>query len=248
MTTATLTRETTAGIIAGMLTENTGRHPADSGGVDGRAWQRNAGMTVADFEARPAVTYDADYGMVGLDLFHFLNERLTYVPELTAEWNAFDSERPHDSWGETLDGWLDMLGVPAEDAGDFYSGARWGFNTCNFDACLLSAAIQGVKFGYAGEEYLALQIHGGVDIRGGYTAFKIFTGDIESVILDSTRTSLRCPECDFYADVEGGTLVDTYLGDSLANPNMLIEMDVPTEMPTGWGIGDGCPLHKVALV
>jgi hypothetical protein len=242
------TRETTAGIIAGMLTENTGRSFLDSGGESGRAWQRNAGMTVADFEARPAGTYDAEYETLTVDTFHYLNELLTFDAERTAEWVTFDAERSHLSWGETLDEWLDTLGVPAEGGGDFYSNARWGFNSYNFDGCLLSSTIQGVKFVSAGTEYLALQIHGGADVRGGYTAFKIFTGDIESVILGTTRATLRCPECDFYAGYSDGMLEDYYLGDALADPNMLIEMDVPTELPAGWAISDGCPLHKVALV
>lgn len=248
MITTTTARETTAGIIAGMLTENTGRHMLDSGSAYGRAWERNAGMTVADFEARPAVTYDAEYDAIELDLFHYLNERVTYAPELTESWAKFDAERPNTSWNETMNEWLDLLGVPTESDDGFYSDARWDFNTYNFDACLLSATIQGIKFGYDGVEYLALQVHGGCDVRGGYTAFKIFTGDAESVIFDATRATLRCPECDFYADYSEGRVQETYLGDSLADPNMLIEIDVPTVMPETWGIADGCPLHKVALV
>lgn len=248
MTTAALTRETTAGIIAEMLTENTGRHPADSGGANGRAWQRNAGMTAADFEARPAVTYDADFDGLSLDMFHYLTERLTYVPTLTADFTAFDAARPSDSWDETLDAWLDGLGVSADPYADFYSDGRWGFNTCNFDGCLLNGTFAGVKFVYDGRDYLALQVHGGADIRGGYTAYKIFTGDIESVILDSTSATLHCGECDFYAHYSHGVIEDYHLGDSPADPAMLIEMSVPTVLPDSWGIADGCPLHGGVLV
>lgn len=243
----TLSRETTAAIIAGMLTENTGRHMLDSGGSSGRAWQRNAGMTVADFEARPAVYFDADYNALELDLFHFLTERLIYVPTLTADWAAFDAARPDSTWGDTLDEWLDGLGVP-EEGGDFYSDGRWGFNSYNFDGDLLNGTIQGVKFGYDGNEYLALQVHGGADVRGGYTAYKIFTGDVESLILDSTSATLHCGECDFYARYSHGVIEDYNLSDSPATADMLIEMSVPTVLPDTWGIADGCPLHGGVLV
>lgn len=241
------TREITAGILADMFTENTGRHMLDSGSAYGRAWERNAGMVARDFLARPAVTYDAEYQTFEVDMFHFLNERLTYVPTLTADWVAFDAGRPDVPWGESLDEWLDMLGVPADGDGDFYSDARWDFNTYNSDN-LLNGTFQGVKFGYAGNEYFALQVHGGCDVRGGYTAFKIFTGEIDSLVCDLNSAYLRCPECDFYASFEGSTLSDYSLGESPANPDMLIEIAVPTILPDSWHAGMGCPIHKVALV
>jgi hypothetical protein len=139
---ASTTNNQTADVLAGMFTENTGRHMLDSGNAYGRAWERNAGMTTADFLSRPAVQYDAEFQCVEVDLFHYLNERLTFEPELTKGWADFDAERPNDSWGETLDEWLDALGV-APEGGDFYSGARWGFNTYNFDN-RLNGTIRGL--------------------------------------------------------------------------------------------------------
>jgi hypothetical protein len=242
------TLNATAYKLADMFTENTGRSMLDSGGAYGRAWERNAGMTAGDFLARPAVTVDAD-GDITVDMFNFLNERLTYAPDMNAAWVDFDAERPNLSWSESLNEWLDSLGVPSEDDEGFYSNARWDFNTYNFDS-YLNGTFQGVKFVLNDVEYLALQVHGGCDVRGGYTAPVIFTGDMESVVLDVDRATLRCPEseCDFYATFCGGRMEDTYLGDSLANPNMLIEVDVPTSMPETWEPQHGCPLHKVPLI
>lgn len=242
----TLTRNETADVLAGMFTENTGRHMLDSGSAYGRAWERNAGMVTADFLARPATIFDAEYETLEVDTFHFLNEHLTFAGALNAEWVKFDSERPDVSWSESLDEWLDSLGVPAE-GGDFYSDSRWGFNTYNSDN-LLNGTFQGVKFGYAGESYFALQVHGGCDVRGGYTAPKIFAGDIESLVCNMNSAYLRCPECDFYASYEGSTLQDYWLGESLPTADMLIEVAVPTTLPESWNAGHGCPLHKVALV
>jgi hypothetical protein len=253
MTTATsvspATLNATAHKLAAMFTENTGRSMLDSGGAYGRAWERNQGLTVGDFLARPEVTVEPD-GELTVDMFNFLNERLTYEPRLDGAWAAFDAEHPELSWSESLNEWLDSIGVPSEGDGDFYSDARWDFNTYNFDGCLLNGTFQGVKFGLDGAEYLALQIHGGCDVRGGYTKPVIFTGDMESLIFGISRISLRCPEseCDFYADFCEGRMEDTYLGDSLANPNMLIEVDVPTSMPETWEPQHGCPLHKVPLI
>jgi len=105
-----------------------------------------------------------------------------------------------------------------------------------------------VKFGYAGNEYFALQVHGGCDVRGGYTAFKIFTGEIDSLVCDLNSAHLRCPECDFYASYDGSTLSDYHLSESPASPDMLIEVAVPTILPDSWHAESGCPICKVSLV
>lgn len=44
-----------------MIKENTGISAGDSGGENGRMWQKNAGKSQADFENAPAVTYDANF-------------------------------------------------------------------------------------------------------------------------------------------------------------------------------------------
>lgn len=251
MTTATLatlgTPNATAHKLAAMFTENTGRSMLDSGDAYGRQWERNQGLALGDFLARPEVTVDAD-GEITVDMFNFLNERLTYDARLDGAWQAFDAEHPDLSWGESLNEWLDSIDVPAE-GGDFYSDGRWDFNTYNFDGCLLNGTFQGVKFGLDGAEYIALQIHGGCDVRGGYTKPVIFTGDMESVILDTTSAYMRCPEsdCDFYASYSHG-IYDPYLPDSKGTSDMLIEVTVPTVMPEEWHFGNGCPLHKVPLI
>lgn len=244
---STLTRNATADTLAGMFTENTGRSLLDSGDAYGRSCERHQGMTTADFIARPAVWYDADFQCVEVDLFHYLNDRLVFDSRLTSAWEAFDAERPNDYWSDTLDEWLDSIGVPADGDGDFYSDARSGFNTYNFDN-ILNGTIQGVTFGLDGEHYVALQIHGGCDVRGGYTKYKIFGGDIESLLLDTNRATLSCPECEFYACYWGSTLEDYNLPESASDPNMLIEVAVPTELPSDWHGGMGCPLHKTPLV
>ena len=242
----TLTSTPTAQKLAEMLTENTGRSILDSGDAYGRAWERNQGLTVSDFLARPAVSIDS-YGDVSLDLFHYLNDRLTYAPELDALWCESDAQRPNVSWGESLDEWLDELGVPANDS-DFYSDARMDVNTYNFDSAL-GGVFQFVKFGYAGGEYVALQVHGGCDVRGGYTKPVIFSGCFESLICDLYSYSLGCSVdgCGFVAHYSDGSLMDYTLPDSPATSEMLIEIVAETELPAGWQYTDGCPIHKTTL-
>jgi hypothetical protein len=238
----------TAQKIADMLTENTGGSMLDSGGYYGRHWERNAGKTVADFESAPAGTID-EYGEITLDLFHYLNDRLEYAPALDAAWSKYDGDHPNESWSHNIETFLDMLGV-ASDSG-YYEGGRWGFNTYNFGNCLLSQTIQSTAFSLGNTEYLILQVHGGCDVRGGYTKPVIFTGDIESVICGVSDAMLRCSECEFYIDYCDGQVNYYELPDAEATPDMLIELTVPREWEPSddWHAGNGCPIdHKPLIV
>lgn len=238
----------TAQKLADMLTENTGSSMLDSGGAYGRHWERNAGLTLADFESAPAGSIDS-YGEITVDLFHYLNNRLSYDPALDAAWRAFDDERPDASWMDNIEEFLDMLGV-SPDAG-YYDGGRWSFNSYNFDGCLLSQTIQGTAFSLGNREAIILQVHGGCDVRGGYTRPVVFTGDVESVISGMDAASLQCTAagCEFYIDYCDNR-VDYYnLPDSESRPDMLVEIDVPTEWSPddNWNASMGCPIDHAPL-
>ena len=61
MTTKTQTQKTTSNVnelVYSMLTENTGTHFLDSGGADGRMWQRNESKCLQDFEDENPETYE----------------------------------------------------------------------------------------------------------------------------------------------------------------------------------------------
>jgi hypothetical protein len=151
-------------ILVGMLTENTGTHMLDSGGAYGRHWERNQGRDIQSFIDAPEVEV-SEYG-ISLDLFHFLRDRIQFVPELQEmfdEW-ANSEENKDEGWYALIDQWC-------EDRRSEYFG---GFNSYNDDN-LLSQTIQGGFFQYDDGTYLILQIHGGADVRGGYTAPKIFS-------------------------------------------------------------------------
>ncbi len=167
--------DNTEEVIYGMLTENTGTHFLDSGGSDGRAWQRNALKTLEDFRAEPEAYFEGgEYPEVGKSTFWLLVNNLQYDADLTAAYFKFDEARPDDSYFETIEAWLDKLGVPGE-GGDFYGPARFGFNTYNWsDMWLGDQTLQGTSFGLGETHYLILQVHGGADVRGGYTKPQVF--------------------------------------------------------------------------
>lgn len=68
------------------------------------------------------------------------------------------------------------------------------YNTYNGEWGSLSQVLQGVNFGGPYAEYVALQVHGGADVRGGYTAPRVYrTWDCW---IPGER-SYYCPRCDW---------------------------------------------------
>lgn len=156
-----------------MLLENTGASILDSGSAYGRHWERNQKRTIEDFESDPVAWIDPEYGDTSKSLYHHLTSHLTYSAELSQAFAGFAEGYSEEGWLEIIGLWLDDLGVAGE-GGDFYSDGRWNFNTYNFEYWQASQTVQGSFFGYGGREYLILQIHNGCDVRGGYTAPKVF--------------------------------------------------------------------------
>jgi hypothetical protein len=182
-------------VIFAMLTENTGGSILDSGGAYGRHWERNSKKTLEDFRAEPAAWIDPEYGDATKSLFHHLTEYLTPDEGLTAAFQKFAEDYPEESWLEIIELWLDKLGVP-EEGGEFYSYDRWSFNSYNFEYWLCSQTVQGTFFGLADTGYLIMQVHGGCDVRGGYTAPRVFElppyDGKESFIFEGERAYFIC--------------------------------------------------------
>jgi hypothetical protein len=194
-------------VIYDMLTEKTGTHFLDSGGEDGRHWQRNAKKSLEDFRAEPYATIDPKYGDSSLSTFHYLNEHLEFSEGMNLMLEEFAKDYPDESWRETVAMFLDALGVTERD--ESIEDARWEFNTYNFDQFFLDQCLQGYFFSVGSKDYLALQIHNGADVRGGYTAPKIFEADRYDFILDANRMSFRCPKCESLLDIEEYTATYT---------------------------------------
>lgn len=220
-----------------MLTENTGRHFLDSGGAYGRNWERNQALAaqaddpVALWKARPEATTNRYWPAPTVDLFHYLRQRLEYAPALDHRFRRFDSiHNPKGLWDESIEMWLEA----AKDRDWVDIGQS--YYTYNFDNSLSQDIVVHEFEVYAGpweeDHYVFLQIHGGCDARGGFTAPVIFKVTCESYAFgfDSNDGSVWCPnrwelkypgqlrtdgteddtpKCTYSFDLSGGDCIDS---------------------------------------
>jgi hypothetical protein len=234
--------------IAAMLTQSTGTHFLDSGGANGRAWQRNAGKTVEDFRAMPSATaeiYVREYGgetvaeiLPCVNVFHLLTGGALELDDLCQEFNAMPIEDwKGDFYGVSMAGseWLAARGFSLKD--EAFNTYNWGANH--------STVLQGAELTregeYGEEKYLLLQIHGGADVRGGYTDAKLFKLDDHAEVYNALTE-----DCGFsddsgdhgltwhgeWTNEDGGCADDSELlafatacGASLDNPSVTIAGD-----------------------
>lgn len=164
-------------IVYKLLTTSTGSALCDSGDAYGRHWQRNQKKTLNDFKNEPEAilevsewvnkegvkTYDFT---PSISLFHKLVKSL----DLDGVCEEFNRKQVKDWEGRFFgvsakgQAWLDDMGF--EEVGE-------GFNSYNWNANF-SQVIQGQNLEFNGKYYVLLQIHGGCDVRGGYTDAKLF--------------------------------------------------------------------------
>lgn len=202
----------TENIIASMMKENTGRSILDSGDFYGRHWQENQHR---EFETEPATSLSFKYGHVEMthNLYHWLVERLDYNEEVDNLFRAWANgpDQEDKSWYQSMydfiewlkEPWIDEDGyemVP-EIGGLYGEGDAMVINTYNHPD-LLSQTIQFTYFTIEDAEviddgiYIMLQIHGGADVRGGYTAPRIFQPNhYEEGIFDNAYGQVTCPNC-----------------------------------------------------
>lgn len=185
-------------VIAGMMKENTGRHFLDSGGTSGRAWQRNQAREFAS-EPESVLKWDYDYISVVHNLYHWLVSRLEYSEELTAAFDKFSEEQENTHYLEDMEAWAAEIG----GRGIYGEGDPITVNSYNHEE-LLSQVIQFTYFELedadafedaTGGSYVLLQIHGGADVRGGYTAPKVFAVEDGSEglgMFDYARGTIAC--------------------------------------------------------
>jgi hypothetical protein len=147
-----------------ILTTGTGQHMLDSGGAYGRHWQRNQLRSLESFKEEEVATLD-EWGSLTIPLFHHLWEALnvTSLSEaLDADFQAFSKDR-EGSYMEDSEAFIKHIGAEA----------GYSENSYNRDSCL-SQVIQYQTFALGNRDYVALQIHQGADVRGGYTRPYIF--------------------------------------------------------------------------
>jgi hypothetical protein len=214
-------------VIFDMLTENTGTHFLDSGMDEGRHWQKNAKKTLDEFRSEPFATIDSKFGDSSISLFHYMNQYLDFDEELTKHFEEFATQLPDEPWLSVIEEWLDAIAIDRE--GEFYSDARWSFNTYNFDLWWVNQTLQGSFFGMNGREFLIVQVHGGADVRGGYTKPKVFAlkswSGKDEFVLSAADMCFTCLKCDATLNISG------YDANFVNADGELKELDSNEEMP-----------------
>ena len=185
-------------IAEGMLKENTGANFLDSCGAYGRHWQENQKV---NFEELPEVTADLVDGcniIPYVSLYHWIVSMFE-IDELCEEFNSMEVK----DW----DG--ELYGV--SEAGEEWL-ANHGFevtgrdNSYNYDNDLSQTIIL-ARLSLDGDEwagYYLLQVHGGCDVRGGYTDAKLlkaydpdyisFSGNVMALVTKKDGTRIQCDD------------------------------------------------------
>lgn len=159
-----------------------------------------------------------------MDVFHFLTDRLEITPEsreLQKKFEQYDKEHPDGYYLQEME---DFAEQEKDEGSESYSDNS--FNGEN----PLSQVIQYVSFQKDGKNFVILQIHGGADIRGGYTAPHIFeTEDMFNLSDYSISASVKgkswySDDCGYHWAFDG-----TWSSDPkwLANPDVA-ESGIPS--------------------
>ncbi|NBU22779.1 MAG: hypothetical protein EBS38_02550 [Actinobacteria bacterium] len=203
----TITITKTAEKLAEMFTENTGTHLLDSGGAYGRNWERNQGKTAETFLSEPTGTVD-DW-MITISSFQLCEKFLEYnhVTEgFTKEFRDWVDASPKDRWEEgyrcynSPDDFSDWLIETYGLADDEIKG----FNTYNWDN-LLGTVLQGVEYQMGDMKLVALSVHGGCDVRGGYSDLVVFKA-CECWLYQSADAYTGCNSCHMAVSVRGSEI------------------------------------------
>jgi hypothetical protein len=166
-------------IIYEMLTESTGEHMLDSGQDDGRHWQINQKKSLKDFENEPRLILldqDSNYPYYEKSTFHHLADSCIYLPNENAdlvEW--IEQDQYH--WADNPEG--RSLNCMHDIERYMLLKTEYGLeprviNTFN-EECSLTQTLQFITLGDTYDSnIIALSVHNGADVRGGYTDYKIF--------------------------------------------------------------------------
>lgn len=232
--------------IYDMMVENTGMSILDSGGYYGRNYERNRKLGIEAFKNQDEANLEIEihgehtYVECRINIFPALTNALM-LDDLCREYSRLECE----NWDSDLCGvsdsqheWLKAHGFNVDGGG--------GLNTANGDSWL-SQVLQIENMGMleeGGKVYLLLQIHGGCDIRGGYTDAKLFHLPVGVAFfdfligMDDANFSFEHDGKTIYVMAQGGGgfLVEDSEGD-------LYEEDISLEMARAWGVTEDKPLH-----
>lgn len=242
-------------VLEGMLKENTGTHMLDSGGAYGRHWQRNqgrnfeaekeSGLSFSIYNSKPQVE-------VVHNTYHWLKERCHFESEVDALFHGKFREEV-DSEGDKCDLELmeifpEWLAEQKDEDGDAIYGESTGFygegepitiNTYNGEE-LLSQVLQFKYFANSRGEFIALQIHGGADVRGGYSLPRIFSVGHRSEldIFEYNRATIYCTGKDHLP--EALVLKEAQEKQTVIKGIDVQDIDFDGHHEHNWNTDDGC--------
>jgi len=196
-------------VLFDMFTENTGIHGMDSGGSFGRHWQRNQTKTFDEFMNTPDGIHHYDpenpeNSYFTISTFHYLRKNLSVSDgtiALTQQWREWIDTMPKgEYYYNSGNGLWDFLETQVPEVlAELNHDTDYpvpGDNTYNAET-FLDQDFQFWTIG--GEEFdpviVALSIHNGADIRGGYTDLVFFEADHDYWVHGVTDLSLECPKC-----------------------------------------------------
>ena len=183
--------------IQGMLKENTGTHMLDSGGDNNRRWQKNQ---LINFDGTDSIYFDDC--SIYRSTYHYLIDNLSITKEskiYQEKYNQFikDSEECYLVDMENFIDHLQDKDILIEDNYMINKKPECN-NTYNYDN-LIDQVLQYIIFYDGNDYYIILQIHGGCDVRGGYTAPKIFQlDDIEEFISQQYNCNVTTKKGNLY--------------------------------------------------
>ncbi len=174
-------------VIYNMLTESTGTHMLDSGGGSNRHWQRNQLKSIDDFKNEPHITIldkDTEYPYAEISVFHHLVNTLEYLEDETNDLIEWISKDPYEYWENSEGRRISSRDTIEEYMVKNYANDDMNLvhhtNTYNRDSSL-SQVLQVISVGDIYNcDVIALSIHNGADVRGGYTDYKLFEIKCES--------------------------------------------------------------------
>ena len=205
-------------IVSMMLKENTGTHFMDSGGEGGRAWQQNQKR---DFQKEAASVIEVDVGrkdlIISMRTFFYVTEfweSTTESERLQKEFLKFADreENERDGWMSLMEKFYEEVLYPEIDDHDWnaYNVGKGGriVNTYNYESSV-DQILQYMMFSWQDNcPFIMLQIHGGADARGGYTAphffaFKTREHHIDEFLICDGDYSVYVGEEQWYTDDHG---------------------------------------------
>ena len=186
-------------VLLTIAREDTGVHMCDSGGSDGRAWQRALKKTDKELFAEPEPDIDTNSINISRNAFKYLygflsiSENSEYFNKCFKEFAKNKEDNPYLSI-------MEEFGEVHNQPDNYLCDSIKATNTYNFEN-VLNEVFQYVIFHNSNEYYIILQVHRGADVRGGYSVPQVFKlEDAESFFCRLTDLSASCASESFYSD------------------------------------------------